>query len=94
MNWASEVVQAAVIAGVVTLLVALGRGVQYTVSLLLDAYRQQADKTVAAKDADLAAKTREIKLLGDTVLVEVRALRRDLSDLRHDMWTIRQGDKP
>lgn len=46
-----------------TLLGLFGGAIKYVVSLILDAYKRQAEATIAAKDRDLAAKDAEIARL-------------------------------
>jgi ribosome-associated translation inhibitor RaiA len=57
----SDIVWVAIVAAIPVTLGLLGGAVRYVVSLILDAYKQQATATVEAKDRDLAAKD---KLIG------------------------------
>lgn len=89
----SDVIWVAVIAAVPVTLGLLGGGVRYIVSMILDAYKRQAEATVTAKDADLAAKDREITRLQGTVLAELTGIRAEVGELRQDLWTLRREDR-
>ena len=88
----SDVVIAAGIAGAVALLIALGGGARYIVSLILDAYKRQAEATVDAKDAELTTLRADNTRLKGQVISELSAIRGELGELRQDLWSLRRGE--
>lgn len=59
-----------------------GTGLKYVISLILDAYKRQAEATVTAKDRDLAAKDTEITRLHGAIADLRSEIGVDVRDVR------------
>lgn len=66
-----------------TLVLGIGAGARYVISTIIDAYKQQASQTVDAKDAEIAR-------LRDGVTADLKELRREVAELRQDVWSWRR----
>jgi fructose 1,6-bisphosphatase len=70
-----------------TLLGLLGTAVRYVVKMILDAYKTQADATIAAKDRDLKAKDDDITRLESLVSSKLEDIHRDTQSIRQGLGT-------
>jgi hypothetical protein len=68
-------------------LIAIGGGLRYVISTIIDTYKRQAEATVTAKDAEIAR-------LRDGVSQDLKALRDDMGELRQDLWSLRRERSP
>ena len=81
------------------LLTAAGAGLWKVITLILKTYKDQANATVDAKDAEVGTLRADNARLNDRVISELSALREqhaktqeDIGELRQDMWSWRRGE--
>lgn len=81
---------AALIGAAATVLIAVLTMAWQIVRYIIDTYKQQADRTVDAKNAEIAAKDQEIDRLRDGVAAELHSIGRQVGELRQDVWSWRR----